>query len=170
MSLKQYREKDVLSAARERVAYAFDNFERIYVSFSGGKDSSVMMHLVLAEAIKRNRVVGVLVIDLEAQYKTTIEHVSEMLDFYSGNVEVFWVCLPMLLRNAVSNFEPRWCCWEPGRESTWVREFPKHSGVITDSSFFPFFQDKMEFEEFMVLFGLWYGRGKESCGFVGRGR
>jgi predicted phosphoadenosine phosphosulfate sulfurtransferase len=165
MSIKKYQEKDVLTAARERVSYAFDNFERIYVSFSGGKDSSVMFHLVMDEAIKRNRTVGVLLIDLEAQYAETIRHAEEMFDLYEKNIELHWVCLPMLLRNAVSAFEPRWCCWEPGVE--WVREIPKRRGVISDSSFFDFFVDKMEFEEFMVLFGIWYGKGKEACGFVG---
>lgn len=166
-TLKKYGTKSVLKAAQERVKYAFDNFNRIYVSFSGGKDSSVMMHLVLAEAIKRKRKVGILVIDLEAQYQTTIEHVEEMLDTYAANIEPYWVCLPMLLRNAVSNFEPRWCCWEPEARERWVREFPVHDGVISDPSFFPFFQSKMEFEEFMVLFGVWYGQGEEACGFVG---
>jgi predicted phosphoadenosine phosphosulfate sulfurtransferase len=87
MSLKQYREKNVLEAAKERVAIAFDRFEKIYVSFSGGKDSSVMMHLVLAEAIKRNRKVGVLVIDLEAQYKSTIEHIAEMVEHYRESID-----------------------------------------------------------------------------------
>jgi len=166
-ALKKYQEQDVFTAAKKRVAYAFDNFERIYVSFSGGKDSSVMMHLVLTEAIKRKRKVGVLVIDLEAQYKTTIEHVQEMLHFYAKHIEVYWVCLPMLLRNAVSNFEPRWCCWEQEAKDRWVRDFPKAKGVITDPKFFPFFHEKMEFEEFMVLFGIWYGEGEEACGFVG---
>lgn len=165
MSIKKYQNKNVLEAARDRVKYAFDHFERIYVSFSGGKDSSVMFHLVMEEAIARNRTVGVLLIDLEAQYTQTIEHAREMFAMYRGNIELHWVCLPMLLRNAVSAFEPRWCCWEPGVE--WVREMPKDDGVISDPAFFDFFQSKMEFEEFMVLFGVWYGKGQECCGFVG---
>lgn len=165
MSIKKYNSKDVLIAARERVSYAFDNFEQLYVSFSGGKDSSVTLHLVLDEAIKRNRKVGVLIIDLEAQYAATIRHVEHMLDFYREHIEIHWVCLPLLMRNAVSAFEPRWCCWEPGIE--WVREIPKHEGVISDPTFFDFFQTKMEFEEFMVLFGIWYGQGKSCAGFIG---
>lgn len=165
MSIKKYKEADVLSAARERVKYAFDSFLRIYVSFSGGKDSSVMFHLVMEEAIARGRKVGVLLIDLEAQYKQTIQHAEEMFVLYAEHIEVHWVCLPMLLRNAVSAFEPRWCCWEPGVE--WVREMPKHPGVISDPSHFDFFVPRMEFEEFMVLFGIWYGKGEEACGFVG---
>jgi predicted phosphoadenosine phosphosulfate sulfurtransferase len=163
--MKRYTEKNVHEAATERVSFIFDNFKRVYVSFSGGKDSSVMMHLVLQEAIKRGRRVGVLVIDLEAQYKATIDHVQEMLTTYKDHIDPFWVCLPMLLRNAVSNFEPRWCCWDPDARGAWVREAPE--GAITDPSFFDFFVPKMEFEEFMVLFGVWYGNGDPCCGFVG---
>lgn len=109
-ALKQYQDTSVLVAAQERIAYIFDNFQKIYVSFSGGKDSTVMLHLVIAEAIARNRQVAVLVIDLEAQYKMTMQHIADMLDLYADHIEPYWVCLPMLLRNAVTQFEPRWCC------------------------------------------------------------
>ena len=118
--LKIYNGKNVLESAVDRVSYVFDNFENIYISFSGGKDSSVMMHLVMTEAIKRNRSVGVLIIDLEAQYKNTIKHIEEMLDFYSDNIVPYWVCLPMSLRNAVSNFEPRWICWEDEKKEKYA--------------------------------------------------
>lgn len=164
-TLKQYSSVDVLTASRERITYIFDHFEKIYVSFSGGKDSTVMLHLVMDEAIKRNRKVGILVIDLEAQYRVTMEHVKELLDTYREHSEQFWVCLPMLLRNAVTQFEPRWCCWEPEARGIWVRELPE--GCISDPTFFPFFVPRMEFEEFMVLFGVWYGNGQDTAAFVG---
>jgi len=166
MSIKKYQAHSVLDAARARVKYAFDNFERVYVSFSGGKDSSVMVHLVLEEAIARNRKVGMLLIDLEAQYAKTVAHAKEMFELYANHIEPYWVCLPMLLRNAVSAFEPRWCCWEPGQE--WVRELPDFKQRIdSENCPFDFFVPKMEFEEFMVLFGVWYGKGKPCAGFVG---
>ena len=57
-----------------------EHFERIYISFSAGKDSSVMFHLVMDEAIKQGRKVGVLFIDLEAQYQLTIKHAEQMFD------------------------------------------------------------------------------------------
>jgi predicted phosphoadenosine phosphosulfate sulfurtransferase len=164
-TIKKYREQNVLDAARARVGYAFDNFERIYVSFSGGKDSSVMMHLVLSEARKRERKVGVLIIDLEAQYKATEDHIREVVAEYADNIELYWLCLPMLLRNALTNYEPRWLCWDPSRESDWVRRPPPEA--ITDGSIFDFYQPNMEFEEFMVLFGVWFAQGKQACGFVG---
>ncbi len=164
-NIKQYREQTVLEASKDRIRYAFDNFEKIYVSFSGGKDSSVMLHLVMEEAIKRQRKVAVLIIDLEAQYKKTISHLEEMTALYADHIELHWVCLPMLLRNAVTNYEPRWMCWEPEKRDIWVREFPKQG--ITDLNHYPFFQPGMEFEEFIVLWGLWYAEGKTCGGFIG---
>lgn len=164
-TLKKYRETNVYDAAKERIAYAFDSFERIYVSFSGGKDSSVMMHLVLDEAMRRNRKVGVLIIDLEAQYKHTITHLHDMIGMYSKWIDLHWVCLPMLLRNAVTNYEPRWMCWDPEKKDIWVRDIPKEA--ISDVMHYPFFQPGMEFEEFIVLWGLWYAQGQSTGGFIG---
>lgn len=156
---------DVLTAARERIARVFDDFPRIYVSFSGGKDSSVMMHLVCAEARKRQRKVGVLVVDLEAQYNLTIDHIRGTLELYSDVVEPYWLALPISLRNAVSQFEPKWQCWDPDAKDMWVRNPDPMS--ITDPEFFPWFHRGMEFEELVPKFGEWYSQGKLCACLVG---
>lgn len=164
-SLKRYKETDVLFEAQKRISDTFDDFERIYLSFSAGKDSTVMLHLVMAEAVKRNRKIGILLVDLEAQYNLTMTHAEKCLDMYKDNIEVFWVSLPIALRNAVSNFQPRWLCWDPDNKEMWVRQPP--SFAITDEPFFPFFQRGMEFEEFVPEFGEWYSQGKNCACFVG---
>jgi predicted phosphoadenosine phosphosulfate sulfurtransferase len=156
---------NVLEAARQRIRYTFDHFEAVYISFSAGKDSSVMMHLVMDEAIKRGRKVGVLLIDLEAQYKLTIEHAEEMFRLYADHIEPYWVCLPIKLRNAVSNYQPVWCAWDPDRKEDWVRPMPK--GVIFDPAYFDFFEPHMEFEEFIELFAVWYAKGRQTAAFIG---
>lgn len=156
---------NVLEAARQRISFTFDNFEKIYVSFSAGKDSTVMLHLVAAEAKKRSRKIGLLLVDLEAQYKFTIEHAAEMYELYADIVEPYWVCLPISLRNAVSVYEPKWKCWDKDEEENWVRQRPEIG--IGDESFFDFFYDGMEFEEFVPLFGEWYSEGKSCACFVG---
>lgn len=161
---KRYLEIDVLTAARQRIVETFDTVERVYVAFSGGKDSSVMLHLVMEEAIKRNQKVGVMFIDFEAQYAATIEHVHEMMALYKDHMDMHWVCIPMLLRNAVTNYEPRWTCWEPGKENIWLRTKPRDCKTEKD---YPFGIAGMEFEEFIALFGEWYGQGKKTAGFIG---
>ena len=155
----------VLEAAQERISTTFDNFERIYVSFSAGKDSTVMIHLVAAEARRRGRKIGLLLVDLEAQYKLTIAHAEEVFEEYKDIIEPYWVSLPIHLRNAVSVYEPHWVCWEPDKKDIWVRTLPEIA--ITDTKAFPFFRFGMEFEEFVPLFGEWYAQGKSCACFVG---
>jgi predicted phosphoadenosine phosphosulfate sulfurtransferase len=167
MKTKNYIGVDVYTESKRRISYIFDEFENIYLSFSGGKDSSVMFHLVMDEAIKRNKKIGILLIDFEAQYKHTSSHAQEMFERYKDYIELYWVCLPIKLRNAVSNFEPTWTCWDKDRKEDWVRELPKFEGVINDTTFFPFFKERMEFEEFIVLFAEWYSKGSKTAGFIG---
>lgn len=156
---------DVLTSAIQRIEYIFDFFPRIYLSFSGGKDSSVMFHLVAEEARKRGVKVGVLIVDLEAQYKHTINHIEEMIELYSDCIELYWIALPIALRNAVSVYEPKWQCWDPDRKNIWVRQPDSRS--ITDIKYFDFFKIGMEFEEFVPKFGEWYSRGEPCACFVG---
>lgn len=165
MSVKNYLNINVLEASQERIRYTFDNFENIYISFSGGKDSTTMMHLIMDEAIKRNMKVGVLFIDLEGQYKITIEHIKLMYEKYKDYIIPYWICLPIHLRNAVSVFETHWICWDENKKDIWVRDLPKK--CINDISYFPFFYEGMEFEDFVVEFGKWYSNGKSTACFVG---
>lgn len=158
-------DKNVYDAAVERIAYAFDNFDRVYLSFSAGKDSTVMLHIAANVAREKGRNFGVLLVDLEGQYKMTIDHASVCFDMYADVIEPYWVCLPIALRNAVSQYEPKWECWEQGREDDWIRTPPKQA--ITDVSHFDFFESGMEFEEFVPLFGEWYSQGKSCCCMVG---
>jgi predicted phosphoadenosine phosphosulfate sulfurtransferase len=164
MSRKVYTNKSVLQATKERISESFDYFERLYISFSGGKDSTVMTHLVLDEAMKRGRKVGLLIIDLEAQYKATIDHIEEMVEKYKDHIDLHWFCGELLLRNAVSDFEPKWCCWEEDKKDVWVREKP---ALESDLSQYSFYVPKMEFEELMVIFGKWYSQGKSCGAFIG---
>ncbi len=155
----------VLEAAQERIAWTFDKFPRVYVSFSGGKDSTVMLHIIMAEAIRRGRKVGVLFIDLEGQYRLTIDHIQKCYDLYAEHVEPFWCALPIHLRNAVSVYETHWVCWEPTKADSWIRT--PQEGAITDHNHFPFFHSGMEFEEFVPEFGKWYAKGEQCACFVG---
>lgn len=158
---------NVHDAAVERINWTFDTFETVYLAFSAGKDSTVMLHLVMDEARRRNRRVVVVLIDLEGQYKLTIEHALACYQEYADLIDPFWIALPLHLRNAVSVFDPFWLCWDPDAEAAWIRTPP--DWAITNETDFPFFQSGMEFEEFVPEFGSWLAeeRGHDVGAFVG---
>lgn len=162
---KKFLDIDVYTATRQRIERVFDDFPYIYVSFSGGKDSGVMLHMVADEAMKRSREFGVLFIDLEGQYKLTIDYILECLELYKNSIDIFWIALPIHLRNAVSMYQPDWICWDPEKENDWIRKPPDIA--ITDQKHFPFYTYAMEFEEFVAEFGHWYGQGQLTACLVG---
>ena len=166
--MKVYTDKNVFDASLERIEFAFDNFDNLCVSYSGGKDSTLMIQLVNMIAKKRNRKFDVLFIDMEAQYLMTIEHIKTLKNKLECIRDFYWVCLPLSLRNAVSVFEPRWICWEKAKKDKWVREMPEFA-INEDNNIFPFFRYAMEFEEFVPEFEKWYQEKKGGmCGsFVG---
>lgn len=156
---------NVLEAARSRINRVFSDFPRVYISFSGGKDSSVLLEMAANEARRRRRRLGVLVVDLEAQYQLTIDYIRQMLDRHADVLDVYWVALPLNLRNAVSHFQPQWTCWDPEQSEQWIRPLPSwtdpstgHERVICDPDHFPWFRPGMEFEELVPQFGRWYAQ------------
>ena len=87
-----------------------------------------------------------------------------MCEKYADHIDLHWFCGELLLRNAVSDFQPKWVCWDEDSKSIWVREKPS---LASDLSQYDFYVPKMEFEEFMVLFGKWYAGDSYCAGFIG---
>lgn len=165
MDNKKLLGMNTYQAAVERTAEVFKFFSRVYLSFSGGKDSTVMLHIAAEEARKQGKRFGVLIVDLEAQYKLTIDHINTTVDEYKDCIDLYWVALPIALRNAVSVYEPKWECWSPDAKAIWVRQPDEKS--ITDLNYFPFFRRGMEFEDFVPKFGDWYSQGQPTACLVG---
>ncbi len=162
---KKYLEKDVLQASLERLEIILTEFDNVYLSVSGGKDSSVMVQLANIVAKKVNKKFDVLFIDLEAQYKHTVDHIEEMKKL-SQIRDFYHIALPMALRNAVSVLQPKWICWEEESKDLWVRPLPKDSINIHNNPF-KWFKKGEEFEDFIVQFADWYQKkykGKVACG------
>lgn len=166
--MKVYKNENVYEAAKKRISYIFDEFKNVCVSFSGGKDSGVVLNLCIEEARKRNRKVGVLFIDLEAFYQKTIEFVERMFKENADVLEPHWVCLPMESPNSLSYLEPTWIWWEKEKEAIWVRKMPKNNWVINEENNpLDFYKKNMPFEEFIKYFGDWYGKGEKTATLVG---
>ena len=165
----EVQRKNVHQAAHQRMKYIFDNFENVYVSLSGGKDSGVLLNLALdymrANGITRK--IGVFFCDLEAFYQVTIDFIEKMLADNADLIEPYWVCLPMLSPNSVSMYEPWWLFWDPEKQEKWVRPMPSHPYIINSANNpFDFWRERMTFEEFIEHFGPWYAKqkgGKTAC-------
>lgn len=166
---KIYKEQDVLSAAYERLEFAFNEFDNIFFSISGGKDSSVMFQLASRVARKLNKKFSILYIDLESQYKATIDHVKDLLDDNEDVLdEIYWVCLPLSLRNAVSIVQPKWICWDKEDKKKWVRSMPRYKYVVNENNCpFDWFEKGMEFEDFIIYFAEWFNQ--KHGGITGTG-
>lgn len=166
---KIYKDINVYDAAIQRYQTVFREFDHYYVSVSGGKDSSIMLQLMAQEARKAGKKFSVLYIDLEAQYKATIEHIEELIDATKDVVDHwYWCALPLSLRNAVSALQPKWICWDKKDKEKWVREQPTERtdiDLITEDKLpdgWEWFFRGMEFEEFIIWFAKWFSETHEG--------
>lgn len=163
--MKKYLDKNVYEALQERLKFIFDNFDNIYVSFSGGKDSGLLLNMVLSYK-RRNKIakkIGVFHQDFEAQYQTTTDFVTRMFENNMRDIEPYWVCLPMGSRCAVSNYQMYWYPWDPDQKDLWVRPMPKMPYIINmDNNPFDFYRYKMVQEDLYAEFGDWYSRQKKG--------
>lgn len=127
MSFKEYTDKTVLEASRERISYIFDEFENIIVSISGGKDSTVLCHLALQEARKRGRKIGIFFLDEEVVYRNTVEQVEYLMSLYPENTNRFWLQIPFNLTNSTSFADGQVKCWEQAKKKLWLHPRKKEN-------------------------------------------
>lgn len=168
--VKNYIGVDVYTAFQERLDYIFQEFDNIYVSFSGGKDSGLLLNLVL-DYIKEHKLykkIGVFHQDFEAQYSVTTEYVTRMFEKNIDFIEPFWVCLPMATRTALSSYEMYWYPWDDTKQDIWVRPMPDKPYVINlENNPIYHYKYKMHQKNLAKQFGRWYhethGVGKTIC-------
>lgn len=167
---KKYLGINVYEAFQQRMDYVFQEFDNIYISFSGGKDSGLLLHLAL-DYIKKHRIrkkIGVFHQDFEAQYSVTTKYVEETFEKNMEYIEPYWVCLPMATRTALSNYEMYWYPWDDTKQNIWVRPMPKKPYVINlENNPIYFYKYRMHQENLAKQFGRWYreicGGGKTIC-------
>ncbi|MDR2643443.1 MAG: phosphoadenosine phosphosulfate reductase family protein [Planctomycetaceae bacterium] len=117
--MRLYLKKSVLEAALGRIHRIFDEFNDVMVSFSGGKDSTVVLDLVKRVARERNQLpVKVLFLDQEAEWEATVTYMRLIMS--NPEVQPLWYQIPFRLFNSASCFNTWLHCWEPGKE--WIRD------------------------------------------------
>ena len=119
--------KNVYELAQERLDVIFREFDTICVSFSGGKDSGVLLNLCI-DYIRRNRLnrkLCVFHMDYEIQYSMTIDYVDRVLEANKDILEVYRVCVPFRVTTCTSMYQSYWRPWQEDLEDIWVRKMPK---------------------------------------------
>ena len=136
--------ENVLLATEKRIALLFDQYDNIQLSFSGGKDSTVLFHLMNEEAKRRNRKFSLYFQDQEAEYKGTIDMVEWAMS--QPNVIPMWYQVPIFMSNAASHQQLFLWAWGEGEK--WVR--PKNPLAIQEI-------DK-KYPKRFHKFNLWVGQ------------
>ena len=123
---REYSQQNVYDALQNRLKFIFEEFDNIYLSFSGGKDSGLLLNLVLdfQQKYYPSKKIGVFHQDFEAQYTVTTEYITRTFQRIKDQVEPYWVCLPMATRTALSSYEMYWYPWDDKKKESWVREMP----------------------------------------------
>lgn len=157
--MRKYTGLNVYEALQERLRFIFEEFDNIYVSFSGGKDSGLLLELTLKfqrEHYPKKRI-GVFHQDFEAQYQFTTDYVEKTFKRLEHEVEPYWVCLPMATRTALSNYEMFWYPWDDTKKEAWCRPMPQHDYVINlENNPITTYRYRMHQEDLARQFGRWY--------------
>ena len=155
---------NVYEAGQLRISKAFDAFGYVYVSFSGGKDSGVLLNMVAAEAKRRGIRFGIFHMDYECQYQMTTDYVAATLDSFADVADIYHVCVPFKVTTCTSMYQSYWRPWEESKRNIWVRPMPERA-----LSGFPFFRETQWDYDFQVAFGAWLANEKRCsvCCMVG---
>ena len=171
MSKRVYKSNNVYDAANERIDFIFKNFDRIYLSFSGGKDSGIMLNLVV-EYMKKHNIkekIGIQILDNEANYEYSLQFMHKIIQENIEYLDVYWCCLPITLPCTVSSYEIDWQCWGVNDEKRWIRPMPDNDYIVNidNHQFGDLFIENMNYDEFWDMFAEWYSQGKSCANLIG---
>jgi predicted phosphoadenosine phosphosulfate sulfurtransferase len=165
-----YKTSNVYDATQERLDFIFANFPRIYLSFSGGKDSGVMLNLVI-DYMRKNGItkkIGIQILDNEANYEYSLTFMHSILQKNLDILDVYWCCLPITLPCTVSSYAIDWQCWGERDRERWIRPMPPQEYVVNINNHkFDFFKEDMDFGEFWDGFAEWYSQGQLTANLIG---
>jgi predicted phosphoadenosine phosphosulfate sulfurtransferase len=161
--------KNVYELAMSRLETLFNEFDNIYISFSGGKDSGVLLNLCIRYIREHNlkTKIGAFHLDYEVQYNETLRYIDHVFQSNPDIIEPYRICIPFKVSTCTSMYQTYWRPWDDDCRKLWVRKIPRGSYTKTH---FPFYSEEIWDYEFQTLFAQWYHRlknAKKTCCLVG---
>ena len=143
MALKRiFGTQNVLEAAKQRIRNVFANSLPVYLSFSCGKDSLCMSHIVYSMILSGEisaKQLTVMFIDEEGLYKSMLEAAYRWRKiFLSVGAKFEWYCLEVKQCSTLDNLSATesWITWEKSKRDIWMREPPPFA--ITEHPLVPY--------------------------------
>jgi predicted phosphoadenosine phosphosulfate sulfurtransferase len=158
--LIQYLELDVLAAAKFRIKNIVNTFDTLYVCFSGGKDSWVLLNVVdeVYKELGIKQKVKVVFRDEELIQDTVLDFVNEVR--LSGRFDFRYYCIPLESEKYVLGNKETYIQWDPNR--TWLRQKPAYA-ITTDDILSQYSSDEFITKDGKGRIGLLIGiRASES--------
>jgi predicted phosphoadenosine phosphosulfate sulfurtransferase len=123
-----YQDDNVLVAAKKRLGRVLDEYDHVWIAYSGGKDSQVVLDLM--EIVKEERgdttPINVLFRDEELIPDPVIEEVQRRAE--TGKYNFNYYCLEMKIGKFLMGKSESYVAWDKKRE--WMRQPPEYA--ITD--------------------------------------
>jgi predicted phosphoadenosine phosphosulfate sulfurtransferase len=125
---------DMYEAARRRILLAYENYDAVIVSFSGGKDSMATFEVTYEVAAE----IGALPLQLhfyddEVVGQETVDYALRTAA--RPGVDMHWWCLPSKNRNACTSLSDQfWYPWDPTARNVWVREPPEIARTLASEA------------------------------------
>jgi predicted phosphoadenosine phosphosulfate sulfurtransferase len=148
--LRFHGKRNVVEAAKERILLLASTQKRLYISFSGGKDS-LCLGGIIEELVEERKIdpkcLEFLFIDEEAMYPDVIDIIYDWRKkVLLWGAKFHWLCLPIRHYSCFNQLkqEEAFLCWDPSMEKHWVHKMPPFA--IKDHSLFKW---GMRYQEFL---------------------
>ncbi|EQC82309.1 hypothetical protein LLT7_08460 [Lactococcus cremoris subsp. cremoris TIFN7] len=156
--VKVYQKENVYEAFNHRLDYICDYFDHLIISFSGGKDSGLILELVYLyykshKLVEKGIKVSVFYLDYEGNYQETKDYIHRSMGKYP-EFEYYHICLPVSASCGISMSQSTWLPWDPDHKELWLNTIPK-GAIHLENQDFSFFKVGMSDYDFQSKFCQW---------------